>query len=194
MMTRSDCSLAETLAGAIAIGEAGDAERDSYRAHVAGCERCLQEFGGEREMERVMSAVRRARDDERWEPDIRKALVRRAAPRQAWRWGAALAAVVIAIGGAFSLEKRPQVAPPQHTISAGETRAIAAIGTQSAPRREGRAESLVVGSEAPLRTSFTLSMDGRGTPLHCAITKSSGDRALDRAVCAAALHVRYTRR
>ncbi len=190
-MTRSDCSLAETLAGAIAIGEAGDAERDSYRAHVAGCERCLQEFGGEREMERVMSAVLRARDDERWEPDIRKALVRRAAPRQAWRWGAVLAAVVIAIGGAFSFEKRPQAAPPQHTTSA---RDIAAIGTQSAPRREGRAESLVVGSAAPLRTSFTLSFDGRGTPLHCAITKSSGDRALDRAVCTAALHVRYTRR
>ncbi len=34
---QNDCIVAERLAGAIAIGEAGDEERVAYRAHVAAC-------------------------------------------------------------------------------------------------------------------------------------------------------------
>jgi hypothetical protein len=186
----SQCSLAETLAGAIAVGEAGDAERETYRAHLAGCERCLQELGGERDVERVMAAVSQARDDERWEPDVRKALAARRTPAT-WKWGAAAAAVFIAIAGGFLLEKKPQAAPAPPTISAREARAVAALGTESAAPREGRAESLIVGTETPVTSAFALSVDRRGTPLRCTITKSSGDGVLDRAVCRAALRVRY---
>lgn len=194
MTMRDECSSAETLAGAIALGEAGDAERDAYRAHLSACPSCVERLGGEREIERVMALTAQARDDERWEPDVRKALIRGRDSRRAWRWAAAAAAVVIVAGGAFSLKSGGGLAPQQQTISAQESHALAALNTQTGPRREGRAESLVVGSAAPVTTSFTLSVDARGTPLRCTITKSSGDAALDRAVCRAALHVRYTPR
>jgi len=190
MTSRTDCSIAETLAGAIALGEAGETERESYRAHLAACEHCLNELGGEREIERVMMVPALARADERWEPDIRKALARRRAPRQAWRWGAAAAALVITLGGALALEKKADVGPPR-TISAHESRAaIASIGTQSAVRREGRAESLVVGKPT-VTTAFSVSVDARGKPVRCTITKSSGYRSLDRAVCATAMQGNY---
>jgi len=191
MMTRDDCSAAQTLAGAIALGEATESERDRYRAHLAGCGQCVNEFGGERELERVATVVAQARDDERWEPDIRKALARRPAPRRAWSWGAAFAVAVIVAGGVVAGERKPEVAAPQHVVSAKDVRAIAALDTQTAPRREARAESLVVGSAVPLTTGFAVSVDRHGTPLRCSITKSSGYNALDRAVCRAALQVQY---
>jgi len=62
------CARAEILAGAVALGEASDAEREAYRNHVATCAACLRTLGGEREIERVMATVARARDEETWEP------------------------------------------------------------------------------------------------------------------------------
>lgn len=62
------CQQAEMLAGAIALGEATDLERDRYRRHIAGCALCLNEFGGEREIERTMDVVAHAREAESWEP------------------------------------------------------------------------------------------------------------------------------
>lgn len=191
MTSRDDCSAAQSLAGAIALGEATEIERDRYRAHLAGCAGCVNELGGERELERVAAVVAQARDDERWEPDIRKALARRPVPRRAWSWAAALAVVVIVAGGVVAGEKKPQAAAPPHVISAKDVSALAALDTQTAPRREGRAESLVVGSAVPLTTTFAVSLDQHGTPLRCSITKSSGYSALDRAVCRAALQVQY---
>jgi Gram-negative bacterial TonB protein C-terminal len=189
--SRYDCSGAQTLAGAIALVEASDAERDCYRRHLAQCGRCLNELGGERDVERVMSLVAQARDDERWEPDIRKALARRRVPRRAWSWGAGFATAVIVVAGVFVAEKKPPAAAPQHLISAKDMRSIAALDTQTTPPREAHAESLVVGSALPLTTTFAVSVDRRGTPLRCSITKSSGYSALDRAVCRAALRVQY---
>jgi hypothetical protein len=191
MTTRTECARAETLAGAIAIGEALESERGEYRAHLAGCSRCVEAFGGEREIERVMSLTARARDDERWEPDLRKALLRRRTPGRAWGWAAA-AAIAIAIGSAFALQKPLTVAERPHVMSQRDASAVASLGTQSGARREGRAESLVVESGAPVTAALRLSVDGRGAALHCTITKSSGDTALDAAVCRAALHQGYT--
>jgi anti-sigma factor RsiW len=191
MTSRDDCSTAQALAGAIALGEANDSERDRYRAHLAGCAHCVNELGGERELERVIAVVAQARDDERWEPDIRKALARRHAPRRAWSWAATFAVAVIVVAGFLAGEKKPQATAPQHTVSAKDVRAIAALDTQTAPRREGRAESLVVGSAVPVTTAFAVSVDQRGIPLRCSITKSSGYSAVDRAVCRAALQVHY---
>jgi hypothetical protein len=191
-MTRQDnCAVAERLAGAIAIGEAGETERDAYRSHVSGCARCLHDLGGEREIERVMGTIARARDDERWEPDRRVTLIKRHAPRTTWTLATALAAAIALVVGVRVTEKPQAVAPPQRTISMHDARALAALDTQTAPRREGRAESLAVGA-ATFSTAFDVTVDARGTPLRCTITKSSGDRALDQSVCGAAMHARYS--
>lgn len=73
-----DCGRAEILAGAIALGEASDGERDEYRRHIASCASCLETYGGEREIERVMSTVAQARESEIWEPVAVVATQRRA--------------------------------------------------------------------------------------------------------------------
>lgn len=190
MTSRSDCTTAERLAGAIAVGEASESERDAYRGHLTGCQRCLHDLGGEREIERVIGAVTRARNEERWEPDLRSQLARRPRPRHAWMWGAALAAVVALIVGVRGAEKPVPVAPA-HAISAQEARSLVALGTQIAPHREGRAESLAVGATT-LSTAFELSLDERGIPVRCTITKSSGVADLDQSVCRAAMHAHYS--
>lgn len=62
------CEQAEMLAGAIALGEATDLERERYRRHISACASCLNTLGGEREIERTMDVVAQARDAENWEP------------------------------------------------------------------------------------------------------------------------------
>lgn len=190
MTSRADCARAEALAGAIAIGEAGEAERDTYRAHLAECAKCLRELGGEREIERVMNAVGHARDAECWQPDLRSTLARRPTSHRAL----ALAGVLVALVVAFFVlrpTQAPRAGAPAHTLSAQETRALAALGTQTAPAREGRAESLAVGA-ATFSTTFDVTVDGRGAPVRCTITRSSGDRAFDQAICHAALRAHHT--
>lgn len=187
--SRVDCATAERLAGAIAIAEASDEERDAYRAHLAGCARCVRELGGERDIERVMSTVARARDEERWDPDLR-AVGRQPVPNRRWMWAGALAAAVAAIVSLRLIETPKPAAPPAHVISAQEVRAIAALGTQTATPHEGRAESLAVGS-ATLSAALRVSVNARGVPVRCEITRSSGDRALDESVCAAVMRAHH---
>jgi TonB family protein len=108
------CSHAEILAGAIALGEATEAEREEYRNHIATCASCLAGLGGEREIERIMSTVAQARDTETWEPVARRFGER--SRTRAWRAGAAVlaAAVVIALGTYMtlaSLVRAPAAAP-----------------------------------------------------------------------------------
>ena len=190
MTSRSDCMSAQRLAGAIAVGDASEEEREVYRGHIAICPRCLNELGGEREIERVMNVVVQARDDERWDPDLRTRLARRPAPRRSWVWVAGLAAVVAFAVGLRGVERPPAPTTP-HVISAQEVRALAALDTQTGPRREGRAESLTVGTTT-ISTSFAVSLNQRGIPVRCTITKSSGLRGLDESVCRAAMHAHYT--
>lgn len=61
----------EVLAGAIALGEATDAERQAYRGHIAHCARCRAELGGEHELARAAETIASARDGEVWEPHLR---------------------------------------------------------------------------------------------------------------------------
>jgi anti-sigma factor RsiW len=187
--SRVDCTTAERLAGAIAIGEATDEQRDTYRAHLAGCARCVHELGGERDIERVMSTIPRARDDERWDPDLRAAGPRRA-PSRPWLWAGALAAAIAAIVSLRLLEPPKAAAPSAHAVSAQQVRALAALGTQTATPHEGRAESLAVGS-ANLSAALRVSVNAHGVPVRCQITQSSGDRALDESICRMAMHGRY---
>jgi TonB family protein len=320
-MILNDCKRAEVLAGAVALGEASDVERDEYRRHLSGCGRCITALCGEREIERTMQAVAQARDTESWEPDLRAALrdsVR--AKRRAWGFGisAVAAAVVVSIGvhafvaagfkqiGVSSANpivvgydgqsivlehpapahasavrhtpprraasgghdllvvhnvvtlKRPPaptpaarsarkasattpraaVRPPSRHVPASraaaaateiaaltptqrDERAVAALRTVgTAPPPAQRAESIAVmpptirevvpvGGEAAIvprppsiayyenaqgTTAFEVSVDERGAPLKCTITKSSGYLVLDEAVCRAAMQTRYSPR
>lgn len=190
--TRADCAIAERLAGAIALGEASDAQRDAYRRHLASCPECLQDLGGEREIERTMVAVAQAREEESWEPDLRAALARRRSSRLGWIWSAVLGvAVLVLIGLRFTEPPRSPVAVSHPAISASEARALAALNTQSVPRREGRAESLTLGT--PLRSaSIDLRVNEHGTPVRCTVTRSSGDRVLDQSICNVAMQRRYS--
>ncbi len=67
----------ESLAGAIALGEATDAERMEYREHIAACAKCLRELGGEHEIERVAASIAAARDTETWRPEVGNVILQR---------------------------------------------------------------------------------------------------------------------
>lgn len=95
------CARAEVLAGAIALGEASDVERDQYRLHLAACRRCVNAFGGEREIERTANVVALARDGETWQPDLRGWMTSRQKRRAlTWRFGLSgvAAAIVVSLG------------------------------------------------------------------------------------------------
>jgi hypothetical protein len=186
---RVNCVDAEQLAGTIALNEASDSQREAYRGHLAGCTRCVRDFGGERDIERVMGTVAQARSEERWQPALR-ALTPRTAPARGRLWAAAVAAAIVVAAGLQIAEHqlRPATAPP--AISTAEARALAALGTQNESRREGRAESLAVGSTAA--ATLNLRVNARGVPLSCTIAQSSGDGAKDGAICRAAMQRRYS--
>lgn len=197
MMTRCDCARAETIAGAISLGEADDAQRDAYRSHLATCERCRADLGGEREIERVMATVGGAREAERWEPDLRAVRIRPREKYGAWRWVAALAAAVALIAGLRMIERHPSTTVVVQSGSATEraaARAVAALNTQTMPRREHEAESLAFAPAASGTMELKLRLDGRGASSRCVVIKSSGSRTLDEAVCRAALRTISTRR
>jgi TonB family protein len=92
----------ESIAGAIALGEATDADRHKYREHIASCTDCLNELGGEHEIARTAAAIGAARDGEVWEPQLSNAFERRARrPSQVLRFAAAF--VVTFAGAAAAL-------------------------------------------------------------------------------------------
>jgi TonB family protein len=111
-----NCSRAEILAGAIALGEASEAEREEYRQHIATCASCLGALGGEREIERVMAAVAQARDAETWEPLPRRAGERSRA--RAWRAGLSVLAAALVISFAAHALVAAVLRPPvQPTVA-----------------------------------------------------------------------------
>jgi TonB family protein len=236
MTSRADCVRAETLAGAIALGEARDSERDAYRRHLATCGRCVSILGGEREIERVIGSAVAARDAERWEPELQNWLARRRNRRVgSIVFAGAGAAALLALGIGLSRMHAPatthsivvvhnviNLTRPAQPSPTQEERAIAAFNTQTGPKREQQAESLVVGAATPLAhdpaplggesaivphpsaraydqhaegtTAFEVRVDRRGMPTRCTITKSSGFGLLDQAVCRAAMQARYSPR
>jgi anti-sigma factor RsiW len=197
-----DCTQAEIVAGALALGEASDIERERYRKHLAGCRQCVETLGGEREIERTMSIVAQARDDERWEPVAR---VEPAAHRRRFatisRYAAACAAVlvltVIGIRAFYpaALHTAGNVAIDTHPSQRDE-RAVAVLGTTTTGHfPTHHAESLAVfgssstGDASTHAASFEIRIDRRGMPRTCTVVKPSGNAELDRAICNAALHV-----
>src|SRR6516162_6951898 len=154
MTTRTDCAQAELLAGTIALGEADEAQCNTYRAHLAICPQCCFELGGEREIERVMSLAAGAQDGERWAPDLRNL---RRQPRNAnvlVKWAAILAAVAIVFFGVRAVQKHPATVTAHvraPSVSARDERDIAALNTQTLPRREHQAESIVFGGASTMK-------------------------------------------
>lgn len=197
MNVRANCESAETLAGAIALGEAGQHEREAYRAHLSQCERCLNELGGEREIERVMTTVAQARDSERWEPrvSLKTAHRRRSARAFGWTAGFAACAAMLVLFFAPMRTPRPVAAPQSVARVSHDQRdsAIAALETQTSPKTESAAESLAVGEPVtPAHaTTFQVTLDPRGLPVNCTIVKSSGQASRDAAICGAAMRDRY---
>jgi hypothetical protein len=188
----SDCTEAEILAGAIALGEAGDAQRVRYREHLSTCRRCLAALGGECEIERVINLVSQARDQERWQPDLRSTFARVRKQRRAWTWGAGVGiAAVFAIAVLAAQRQGPVVvrslAMPAGTNASSVSNAedLASLGTQAQPRREHRAESLVLAPEgsAARTVTFQVTVDRHGRPTRCTIIKRSGHARIDAAVC-----------
>jgi Gram-negative bacterial TonB protein C-terminal len=140
-MTRTDCARAETLAGAIALEEATDGERDAYRRHLASCARCVETLGGEREIERVMSVVAQARDQESWEPDLRNALRNRTrARRGAWTFGFGLAALALAVSLSIHLiaagTMRPIALAPVNTAAVADSVFHVSLERHSQPQNQ----------------------------------------------------------
>ncbi len=313
---KHDCARAEILAGAIALGEASETERDDYRRHIAACPSCLRALGGEREIERVMQTVRGAAESEVWEPvPLRAGERRMRTVRRAWTFGVSTAvfAVVASLGihtflaakvpapaivaqsqvqaplatpFHVTLEHRAQSAPatvakpkpvsvaPQQpkivvvhnvitlkqtdrpevktpvrttetTVAAAaatqpktpasnvpvwrrdeampraQNNAVKVARTEAQPALAGYAESIAVAPSYTVRdvtpiggdtainprpaaiayaqgaegtTAFEVSVDERGNPVKCTITKSSGYLSLDDAVCKAAMKARYSPR
>jgi hypothetical protein len=183
----SNCATAEILAGAIALGEAGDEQRHAYREHLSTCRHCLTAIGGEREIERVISIVAQARDQERWQPDLRRARARVPNRQYAWKWGAGLAvAATFAVAIVATQRHAPVVV---HSVATQDLGPVAALSTQTFPRREQRAESLAfTGAQAARSTiTFEVRLDARGEPVRCTVIKHSGRASLDAAVCNAVM-------
>ena len=191
MTARTDCAQAELLAGAIALGEADETERNTYRAHLAICSRCCFELGGEREIERVMSVATGAQDGERWAPDLRNVQRQARSANVLVKWVPILAAVAIVFFGVRAVQKPSASVTPgvaAASVSARDERAIAALNTQTLPRHEHQAESMVFGGASTVK--LEVSVDAHGVPKRCAIVKSSDYRTLDEAICRAVLRTK----
>jgi TonB family protein len=110
-MMLDECGRAEITAGALAIGEATDAQRDDYRRHLSRCNICLTTLGGERDIERTMRLVARARDEESWTPEARVVIVRQTDfKRRVWQFGLAAAAAlaILWLGARALIPNAPQ--------------------------------------------------------------------------------------
>ncbi len=195
MSMRTACAQAETLAGAIALGEVDEIERSAYRAHLSECADCCNALGGEREIERVVCAVRNARDGETWTPTVRPIAARNGIRGDLFAWSALAVALLFAVAiSQLTPRYRSVVVPSANapSISQEDARAIAVLDTQVPPRREHHAESLAVGPALTVRrVTLQLGLDGRGAPKQCIVARSSGDRTLDAALCRAAMrHVK----
>ncbi|MFY9740102.1 MAG: hypothetical protein WAK11_13790 [Candidatus Cybelea sp.] len=190
MKADSNCTTAEILAGAIALGEAGDEQRQAYREHLSTCRRCLAAIGGEREIERVIKVVAQARDQEQWQPDVRRALARAPARGLGWKWGTGLAAAGALAVAILATQRHPPVVV--RSVARPDTVAVAALGTQTMPQREHLAESLTFTSAQAARSTITFEvrLDERGKPTRCTIIKHAGRASLDAALCDAVMRAR----
>jgi len=91
----------ESLAGALALGEATERERAAFAAHAATCALC-REAG--RESSAALAAIAAARDAERWRPSLEDAVLRRIGEANARRQRFTVAALGWALACSIVLE------------------------------------------------------------------------------------------
>ena len=149
----------EALAGAIALGEATDADRLEYREHIAHCAECLSELGGEHELARTSAMVAEARDAEVWAPDVPDVLRRRSRGLTPVVRFAAAFAVTFGVAAAslhyFSLPARTAPAQAAAYVPAPETlkRSAAAVAPPQTQRRLEVYHNVVQMARAPIAPS-----------------------------------------
>lgn len=121
----------EVLAGAIALGEATDEERNEYREHISSCAECLDALGGEREIERVASTIHEAREAEVWQPDLRDVVAARTQrSTRRLRLGLGVVSLCLAVSfgvhalGALGAARLAPSAGAPVIINAGATRIV----------------------------------------------------------------------
>jgi TonB family protein len=139
-LTAYSCREAEIVAGAVALGEATDVQRETYRRHIAACAVCLSAYGGERQIERTMERIALARDGESWDPDVSRALRQNIThPARFWRAGFSVAAVAIVVSvglhfvAASGLAKlTPTIADPLVVHYDGQTLTLEKRSTEQA--------------------------------------------------------------
>ncbi len=123
----------ESIAGAIALDEASDAERRAYREHIAACARCLHEFGGEHEIARVASVVSSARDGEVWQPNVRSVLeIEKHRGTRAIRY--AVFAAVLCIAAIIAFQAFPRTAPMPRVATVAKVTAPRTVSARLAAR------------------------------------------------------------
>ncbi len=101
----------ESLAGAMWLGEATDAERDEFVTHARRCPVCATDLAemsdgdGGAQRPAPLAIVRSARDDESWRPDIATGFVARVRARREGRakliFGALGGATVLSLAANF---------------------------------------------------------------------------------------------
>lgn len=170
------CARSEMLAGAIALGEATEAERDAYRRHLAACGRCVDLFGGEREIERVMGTVAAARDTEVWQADVTPALARRPADRRRIvlaTGGAAAVAALVALGVRVAVPGQAGAGlPPAHPV--------ATVAQRPAPQVHRMAVAAAFAARAAAQADAT-----KLVVVHNVVTLRHAQPAADNAVASA---------
>jgi TonB family protein len=143
------CRDAETAAGAIALGEATNPEREAYRLHLSRCAHCVETLGGERDIERTMQHVAAARDAETWEPSVQPLRERRR-KFAGFGWAFTAAAVALAAGSLLAL---PHARPSASTTPSVAVVTVPVVRAQqrhpiarvpAAPRRTVPAHNLIV--------------------------------------------------
>jgi len=127
----------EIIAGAIALGEATDADRREYREHIAGCAECLTELGGEHELARTNASIGAARDGEVWNPQIANVLRRRSrALSPAVRFASAFAVTFALAAGALHYFTPPAQTAPAVTVATSNAATRAATSQSVTPSRK----------------------------------------------------------
>ena len=173
-MTVTTCRDAEIAAGAIALGEATETERDAYRLHLSRCAHCVDTLGGEREIERTMDRLVNARDSETWQP-APSPVRRRARPGIGFAWGVGAFAVVAAAW--FAL---PHFGSPSHA------RMVASAPVRTAVRIQQPREMHVAAAPAPHRVTVAAAPEHKLIVVHNVVQLNAPPVAVRHAVAHAA--------
>lgn len=140
----------EAIAGAIALGEATDNDRRVYREHIASCAACLDELGGEHEIERTAAVITSAREGEVWNPQLRALEPAARRPSQIARFSFGFLATAIVIAAGIRWFQPSPVPLRAETIAFTNAREVAPAPAPQPQRRLVVFHNVVQMSRAPV--------------------------------------------